>query len=221
MINKSKSNKEDLQKAYAFVKENVDHLDLIIHLAGVYMLDSLVEISEERFEKIFNINVFGVYKINKLFLPLLSSGSRIVIITSELASLDPLPFTGIYAITKGALEKYSFSLRMELQLLGIDVTTLRAGAIETPLLGDSTSELDKFVSNTKLYTCNATHFKEIVDSVESKTIEPSKIANLVNKVLSKKNPKYAYSINRNCGLKLLNALPDKLQVKIISKIIKY
>ena len=92
------------------------------------MLDSLAEMESESFKKIFDINLCGVFLINKTFLPLLSSDSRIVITTSELAPLDPLPFTGIYAITKSALDKYAYSLRMELQLLGIKVSVLREAA---------------------------------------------------------------------------------------------
>lgn len=214
------TNDVELSNALSSIKESTDHIDLVVHLAGIYMLDSLVEISEERLEKIFNVNVFGVYKINKLVLPLLSEGSRIIIITSELASLDPLPFTGIYAITKGALEKYAFSLRMELQLLGIDVTTLKAGAIETPLLGDSTSELERFVNNTKLYSCNATRFKEIVDSVESKCIKTNVLAEKIFKISCKKHTKFAYKINNNVLLKLLNFLPRRTQFFVIKKILK-
>ena len=75
--------------------------------AGVYMLDSLVEMETESFKKIFDINVNGVFLVNKIFLPLLKKDSRILITTSELAPLDPLPFTGIYAITKSALDKYA------------------------------------------------------------------------------------------------------------------
>ena len=62
---------------------------------------------------------------------MLKNGSKILITTSELAPLDPLPFTGIYAVTKGALDKYAYSLRMELQLLGMRVSVLRAGAVDT------------------------------------------------------------------------------------------
>lgn len=205
---------------YQTIKSQVDHIDLIIHLAGIYMLDSLVEINELRFKKIFDVNVFGVYRINRIFKPLLFKESRIIIVTSELANLDPLPFTGIYAITKGALEKYAYSLRMELQLLNIDVTTLRAGAVETSLLGDSTSELDKFVTNTKLYECNAKNFNNIVNSVESKAVKPIKIAKKLFKISSKNKTKFAYKINNNFLLKLLNFLPRKLQFFIIRKILK-
>ena len=206
--------------AFEKIKTHVTELDAIVHTAGIYDLDSLVEIDEERFLRIFNINLFGVYRINKTLLPLLHKGSRIVITTSELAPLDPLPFTGIYAVTKGALEKYAYSLRMELNLLGIHVSVIRPGAVKTSLLGDSTRALDKFVDNTKLYPCNATNFRNVVDRVEARNIAPEKIARLALKALTARRPKFVYNINRNVLLKLLNILPDRLQVWIIKEILR-
>ena len=153
-------------------------------------------------------------------MPLLTKKSRIVITTSELAPLDPLPFTGIYGITKTALEKYAFSLRMETNLLDIPVSIIRPGAVDTGLIGVSTTALDKFVKNTKLYKCNATRFKGIVDSVESRKITPDKIALKVLSALEDKVPKYVYKINRNPLLLLLNILPQRLQVFAIGLILK-
>jgi hypothetical protein len=48
----------------------------------------------------------------------------------------------------------------------------------------------------------------------------SKVLALTLKILNKKNPKYIYSINRNKLLLLLNSLPQKMQTKIIKKILK-
>ena len=140
--------------------------DLIIHQSGIYDLNSLIEIDEKDFIRIFDINLFAVYRINKIFLPLLNKGGKIIITTSELAPLDPLPFTGIYAISKVALEKYAYSLRMELQLLGYQVVVVRPGAVETQLLDVSTSKLDKFGKNTTHYNYNAKKFIDIVNKVE-------------------------------------------------------
>ena len=211
---------ESVQESLELVKGYTESLCGIIHFAGVYMLDSLVEIEEDQFRRIFDINLNGVYLINKTFLPLLFCGSRILITTSELAPLDPLPFTGIYAITKGALDKYAYSLRMELQLLDIGVSVLRAGAVETKMLGVSTSALDRFCERTKLYSCNATRFKKIVDSVESRCVPPEKIARKAISIINKRKPKFAYSINRNPLLLLLNALPKSMQLWVIKKILK-
>lgn len=211
---------EEISEIAEVIRKEAGELFAIIHTAGIYDLDSLVEISEERFTRIFDINLFGVYRINQAFLPLMKRGSRIVITTSELAPLDPLPFTGLYGITKSALEKYSSSLRMELQLLGISVSVIRPGATETGLLGDSTTALDRFCEGTKLYPFNAERFKKIVDSVESRKIPSERIAKLALKAISSKKPRLVYNINRNPLLRILNAIPDRLQLFIINKILK-
>ena len=211
---------ESVKSAFEKVKAVTDALYAIVHFAGIYMLDSLAEIESDRFAQAFQVNLFGAFLVNKTFLPLLKSGSRIIITTSELAPLDPLPFTGIYAVTKGALDKYAYSLRMELQLLGISVCVIRAGAVDTGMLSVSTDALDRFCANTKLYSCNAERFKNIVESVEAKRIPPEKIAQKTLKILKEKNPRFAYNINRNPLLLLLNTLPKRLQFWVIKQVLK-
>lgn len=214
------TNPESIQSAFLKVKSETAELFAIIHFAGIYMLNSLVEMPDSDFDKIFKINVRGAFLINKTFLPLLKKGSRILITTSELAPLHPLPFTGIYAITKSMLDNYAYSLKMEVQLLGISVSVLRAGAVKTNMLGVSTSELDKFCNTTTLYDCNAKKFKQIVDKVEAKNISPTILATKVSKIIKRKKPKFNYAINRNFLLLLLNILPKNLQFWVIKKVLK-
>ena len=211
---------ESVKRAFVSVWEHTDHLDAIVHFAGIYMLDSLVEMSDEAFRLILDVNLRGAFLVNKIFLPLLGDGGRILITTSELAPLDPLPFTGIYAVTKAALDKYAYSLAMELQLLGISVSVLRAGAVRTDMLGVSTTALDRFCDTTEIYTCNAERFKRIVGRVEARHVEPKRIADKAYAVISKKSPAFAYSINRNPLLLLLNALPKRLQLWAIKMVLK-
>ena len=214
------TDEESLARAADEVRAKTVRLDAIVHFAGIYMLDSLLEIKTESFDKIMDINLRGAFLVNKLFAPLLSSGSRILITTSELAPLDPLPFTGVYAVSKAALDKYAYSLAMEMQLLGISVSVLRAGAVSTDMLGVSTTALDRFCENTKLYTCNAARFKSIVEGVEAKNVPPQRIAVKCEKILLSRRVRFAYSINRNPLLLILNALPKRLQLWVIRKILK-
>ena len=211
---------DEIKAAYESIHSVTDNVYAIAHFAGMYNLDSLVEMSEDSFTRIFDVNVFSVYRVNKTFLPLLHNGSRILITTSELAPLDPLPFTGIYAVTKAALDKYAYSLRMELQLLGISVSVLRPGAVDTGMLGVSTTALDRFCNSTELYSCNAKRFKKIVDSVEARSVKPEKIGKITLKILKAKKPKQIYKINRNSLLLLLNILPPRLATYIIRLILK-
>lgn len=212
---------KSVEHAYEEISANLNSpFDAIVHLAGKYDLNSLIEMSEEDFLSIFNINVFAIYRVNKVFYPLLSKDGRIVITASELAPLDPLPFNGIYSITKTTIEKYCHSLRMELQLHGQKVIEIRPGAVDTGLLNISQNRINSFVENTNLYKVSGRNFLKITNSVESKSISPEKISELILKILNLKNPKFIYNINRNPLLLLLNALPDRFQTWIIKLILK-
>ena len=217
-----KTNLRDMSsvlKAFEIVKEGTKEIDAIINMAGIYDLNSLIEMSEEDFIRIFDINVFATYRLNKTFVPLLKKKGKVIITSSELAPLYPLPFTGIYGITKTTIERYAYSLRMELQLLDYQVVVIRPGAINTTLLDVSTNRINQFSKTTELYKYNANKFKEITEKVEARKISPTKIANLAYKIANKKKAKYVYKINRNPLLLLLNALPKRMQNYIIKKIL--
>ena len=109
---------------------------------------------------------------------------------------------------------------MEAQLLGIDVCVLRAGAVATDMLGTSTAALDRFCENTKLYSCNAARFKKIVESVEARNIPPERIAEKAAAILRAKRTRFAYSINRNPLLLMLNILPKRAQLRAIKQVLK-
>ncbi len=208
-----------IDKAFKKISKSEVQLDAIISMAGIYDLNSLIEMSEEDFIRIFDINVFAVYRLNKTFVSLLREKGKVVIISSELAPLDPLPFTGLYGITKSTIEKYAFSLRMELQLLNKQVVVVRPGAVNTSLLDVSTTRIDNFSKNTEHYKYNAAKFQKITNKVEARKIDPNKIGKLVNRILKKKKPKFVYKINRNPLLLLMHCLPKRAQTWVIKKIL--
>ena len=207
-------------EALAWYQAQETQLDAIVHAAGLYDLDSLVEMEDERLRRIFEVNVFASCHVNRLFTPLMAEGGRIVFITSELAPLHPLPFTGVYAVTKKALEAVAASLRTELALRDIAVSIVRPGAVTTPLLGDSTRALERFCERTTYYKVNADRFRRIVDSVEARSVPPEKVAEKVAGALTAKRPRRVYNLNRNPLLRLLNVLPKGLQEWILIRILK-
>ena len=122
-------------------------------------------------------------------------------------------YNTIYEMAQSARDK-------GLQLLGISVSVIRAGAVDTGMLGVSTRALDRFCAETKLYACNAARFKAIVEGVEARRIPPERIAQKALRILRKRNPGFAYPINRNPLLLLLNALPKRLQLWAIRLVLK-
>ena len=210
-----------VEEAFRRVKAEAGSLDGIVHAAGVSDLGSLVEMPEAGFLRDFDVNLFGAFRVNRAFLPLLAPGGRIVIVTSELAPLPVLPFTGIYAVTKAALDKYAEALRMELQLLGHPVVAVRPGAVKTGMLPVSTAKLEKFCAETQLYSCNAARFRRIVEKVEARSIPPERVAALIVKALGDPRPKPVYALNRNPLLLLFRFLPQRLRLWSIRMILSW
>ena len=212
---------ESIDNAFKIISSQTKEIFAILNFAGIVMMNSLVEISESDFMKIFNVNFFGAYRINKTFLPLiLNNKGKILITTSELAPNKIIPFNSIYSISKKALDAYAEGLRMELGLLGIQVITLRPGAVSTNMIDHSNSALHNFEKNTVLYKDITKKFKKIVDGEQGSAIPAEKIAQLVYKILEKKHSRYVYAKNISKKLKLLNAVPTGLQLKIYKKLLK-
>ena len=200
-------------------KENVV-LDAILNVAGIHAMTSLVEGDWPKMKKLMDINVSGAMLVNRVFHPCLKEKGRIIVVTSEVATLDPLPFNGLYSVTKTALESYAQALRQELNLLGQKVITVRPGAVETPLCSGSVEDTKLLAENTRLYEHHARKFSSIAAKFMGRPIAPERLAALLYKAVTKKHPHLSYKKHRNPGLVLLNLLPKRLQCTIVKLLLK-
>lgn len=193
--------------------------DAIINFAGILILDNFIEISDEDLSEIIDINVIGVINFNKIFFPLLKERGKILITTSEVGPVSPLPFNSIYSMTKASLENYAKGLRKEINILGYKVVVLRPGAVKTPMESSSIPSMEAMLDKTKYYKKEASRFKGAMLKFTGKPMDPIIIAKKVYKILNKSNPRLAYSIHNNFLLKLLSILPERLQMYIVKKIV--
>lgn len=201
------------------IKKNIK-IDVLINFAGIYDIGSFVEKYLNEIHKIMNINFLGPINVINILYPLLSKTGRIIIVTSELAPLDPLPFNGLYSVSKTALDSYSQSLRQELNLIGQKVITIRPGSFNTKLSRGSLDATEKLVNSTKLYKKQSDNFLRLVQKFMGTPKDPMKLSKVIYKASTVKKPKYVYKCNINMGLKLLSILPLKLQCYIIKKLLK-
>ncbi len=207
--------KEDLENVAKYLEENNLALNMIINIAGIHDMLSLIESDYEKIKRVIDINLSGTMLVNNTFYKYLSNKGRIVIITSEVAKVDPLPFNGIYSISKIALDAYAQSLRQELNLRNQKVITIRPGAIETPLSRGSNTSTNRFASETKYFENESVHFSKIVSKFAGKPMKANKFGRYIYKVTTKKRPKYTYNKHHNLGLMLLGILPKRLQCSIV------
>lgn len=214
------TNKNDLVNVKNDLEKNNISLDIILNIAGIHMMASLVESDFDKMKKLIDINLSGTILVNNVFHSLLKEKGRIIIVTSEVASFDPMPFNGLYNVSKTALDCYAQALRQEINLLGQKVITIRPGAVETPLSDGSLKGTEELASSTILYKKQASKFLVIVKKFMGKPIKAEKLAKLIYTASIKKRPKLIYKKHRNIGLVLLSILPKRMQCWIIKLLLK-
>ncbi len=114
-------------------------LDVIVNNAGVGVLGIQEQFTAEDFQRLFDVNVFGVQRVNRAVLPhFRNQNSGLLIHVSSLLGRMTLPFYGPYNASKWAVEALAENYRVELSGFGIDSCILEPG-------GFSTSFMDKLI----------------------------------------------------------------------------
>src|SRR5438046_7273420 len=111
-------------------------LDVFYANAGVPQCKSDIEEAEEQvFDRIFDVNVKGVWLGAKYALPVMKRQRRgVFLITASTAAIRPRPGVQAYAASKGAVVTLTKSLALEAAAHGVRVVSIAPVATETPML---------------------------------------------------------------------------------------
>ena len=214
------TNSVEINNAFKAVKNITNELYAIVNTIGIFMMESIIEGKTEDFEKIFNVNFFGIYKLNKAMFPLLKKDSRIINLTSEVARYSPQPFQAYYNLTKITLDKYTDVLRRECNYLGIKVIKVQSGSMNTTMLKSADNEFNQMVEQSENFKKPLRKLKYMMDRELKKTNDPKILAKLIVKILNKKHPKIRYRKKNSFALSFIGHMPEKLQDKIYQRVIK-
>jgi 3-oxoacyl-[acyl-carrier protein] reductase len=112
--------------------------DVLVNNAGVMMLSTIVEATDDHFDQQVAVNLHGAFNGMREAGKRLRPGGRIISISSSIVGLY-LPTFGIYAATKSAIEAMTRILAKELRGKSITVNAVAPGpvAIDTMLNGQS------------------------------------------------------------------------------------
>lgn len=122
------------------VKEAIDQLgglDVVINNAGVGVAGMQEHFTIDDWHKLFDVNVYGVQRVNRAALPYLrKQGHGLIIYISSLLGRMTLPFYGPYNASKWALEALAENYRVELSGFGVENVIVEPGGFETSFFGN-------------------------------------------------------------------------------------
>lgn len=128
------SSQNAITSAISKIKENVEHIDLIVNNAGRYTPCKLEESSHQLWTDEFQVNLFAAHQLSFGLLELLKKNKKasIVNIASTLG-IQPVPNTAIYSATKSAMISWTKSLAIELAPYGVRANCICPGIVDTPI----------------------------------------------------------------------------------------
>jgi len=111
-------------------------LDVVINNAGIGVLGIQEQFTIDDFKRLFDVNVFGVQRVNRAILPhFRKQGNGLLIHISSLLGRIAFPFYGPYNASKWALEAIAENYRVELSGFGVDSCIVEPGGYPTGFFG--------------------------------------------------------------------------------------
>jgi NAD(P)-dependent dehydrogenase (short-subunit alcohol dehydrogenase family) len=113
------------------VKAAKGRIDVLFANAGIYELIPFGSITEQAYDKMFDINVKGVLFTVQQALPLMADGGSIIL-TGSVAGSKGFEAGSVYSATKAAIRSFARSWTADLKARGIRVNVVSPGPIQTP-----------------------------------------------------------------------------------------
>src|SRR5580704_8863927 len=123
----------DLDRLYEVVKREKGKIDILFASAGTGEMARIGEVTEESFDKTFNLNVRGTLFTIQKALPLFNDGGSIFM-NGSIVSVKGFPGFGVYSASKAAVRSFARTWLLELKDRKIRVNVLSPGTIDTPIL---------------------------------------------------------------------------------------
>lgn len=158
--------KEVIRACFKEIEKMYQNIDIIVNNAGVCVLETFENMSDEKRDFHFDININGTWNVTKTFLPLLKKSGKGAIVNLSSVTGPMVADSGevAYATSKAAIIGFTKSLAMEVVTNNIRVNAIMPGYVETPLV------------NNMAVISNEANPKSVIDDI-AKCIPMKRLAN--------------------------------------------
>ncbi|CAN5482456.1 glucose 1-dehydrogenase [soil metagenome] len=135
------SNKEQVRHAGQVTKERFGRADVLINNAGLEVRGSIMQCTEEDWDRLYEINLKGIYNMSHTFIPfMIEQGKGSIVNNGSILGYRTVGERAAYSSSKGAIDTLTRSMAFDLAINNIRVNCVVPGAIDTPLLRGSIND---------------------------------------------------------------------------------
>jgi NAD(P)-dependent dehydrogenase (short-subunit alcohol dehydrogenase family) len=112
-----------------------ERVDILVNNAGIAHVGSIEQTTPEDFDRLYRVNVFGVYLCARAAVPImLRQGSGVILNMASIAALMGLPDRFAYSMTKGAVLTMTRSIATDYVKRGIRCNCICPARVHTPFV---------------------------------------------------------------------------------------
>lgn len=137
------ANASECRNAADVVLHERDGLDVLVNNAGIGHVGTLLDTSEEDLERLFAVNVRGVFSMTKAFLPsMIANGGGSIINIASIGGILAIRDRLAYCTTKFAVVGFTKAVALDHARQGIRANAICPGRVETPFVTKLLSEYE-------------------------------------------------------------------------------
>src|SRR4051812_40036124 len=184
---------DSVKAAVGEVLSKTSRIDLLINNAGVGLVAGAEESSLEQAKSLFDVNLFGVFRMTKAVLPTMRrQGAGRIVNISSVMGLIPAPFMALYGASKHAVEGYSESLDHEVRGSGIRVVLVEPAYTQTSFEGN-VYQADQ---QLEVYQPARSNAEAVMRDAMKVADSPELVASAVVKASTAANPQRRYTAGK-------------------------
>ena len=196
----------------------------LVNNAGIAVAGPLEIVPIEYVRQQFEVNVIGAVAVTQALLPLLRRARGRIVNMSSISGRVVVPYIGLYAASKHALEAISDALRVELRTWGIEVALIEPGSIATPIWEKSLAAADRISASVpsegyKLYEADLEALRATTEKIAARAAPVEIVVRAVLHALTARRPKTRYPLTweTRLAVRVRRWLPDRLWDRIIKR----
>ncbi|WP_113705213.1 SDR family NAD(P)-dependent oxidoreductase [Nonomuraea lactucae] len=125
-----------VRAAVAEAAERLGGIDVVVNNAGIGAQGTVEDNPDSEWQKVFDVNVFGMVRVSRAALPYLRRSEHAAIVNvCSIAATAGLPDRALYSATKGAVLSLTLAMAADHVREGIRVNCVNPGTADTPWVG--------------------------------------------------------------------------------------
>ena len=152
------SDKAQVERAAQITKERLGRADVLINNAGLEVRGSILQCTEDDWDRLYDINLKGIFYMSNAFVPfMLEQGTGAIVNTGSILGYRTVGERAAYSSSKGAIDTLTRTMAFDLAEKNIRVNCVVPGAIDTPLIRGSINdspnpaETEKFLGSKSVF----------------------------------------------------------------------